>query len=421
MPGSDLASITAAPQYMEGSQAFQGLLGQMPLRNGTIPEHVQSALLATRNPYSSTARTYGGETVSLARNCSHRSLQVAERDVFQILVTEFRAFLALLPLAAIQGTLAGAVARTVAQMVIHPIDTIKTRLQIAHPNPQLKLWHTATSTKSVPVTLLRSRSMVPNYVAWGVKDVYLGLAGAIVGTFPSLMLYFATYETCKRQVHAWQPSWDARLVHLLSRSAGAAASALIRVPGDVLKHNVQAFHYPNIVECARDICSRKGVRGLYKGFGATLVRDVPELVIEFTTYEMLASWFQDARARWGDKVPDLPHSMKHLVLGGAAGAVSAVLTTPLDVVKTSLQVGGADKGIVATAMSVWQERGVVGFTAGMGPRVAQTTVLAALFFCLYEKLKDEMAQRWPAAQPTQPSLVASATPLKTNAAPASRK
>lgn len=73
----------------------------------------------------------------------------------------------------------------------------------------------------------------------GPKDVYRGLTGAVLGTIPTAMLYFTTYEWCKTRLEArGAPS---AVTHLASASAGAVMSAFIRVPTDTIKHRVQAY------------------------------------------------------------------------------------------------------------------------------------------------------------------------------------
>lgn len=81
-------------------------------------------------------------------------------------------------------------------------------------------------------------------VAWagpaGARDLFLGLSGAVGGTLPSAALFFAT-EAAARPALAGLLGCeaDAAPARLLASAAAAAASALIRVPADVLKHRVQ--------------------------------------------------------------------------------------------------------------------------------------------------------------------------------------
>lgn len=36
----------------------------------------------------------------------------------------------------------------------------------------------------------------------GPRDIYLGISGAILGTIPTALLYFSTYEWCKEKLTA---------------------------------------------------------------------------------------------------------------------------------------------------------------------------------------------------------------------------
>lgn len=78
----------------------------------------------------------------------------------------------------------------------------------------------------------------------GPKDVYRGLTGAVLGTIPTAILYFATYEWCKARLEARKA--PSAVTHLASASAGAVMSAFIRVPTDTVKHRVQAYMETNV-------------------------------------------------------------------------------------------------------------------------------------------------------------------------------
>ena len=58
----------------------------------------------------------------------------------------------------------------------------------------------------------------------------------------------------------------------------------------------------------------EGVRGLYHGLLPTLLRDVPEIAIQFTLYERLRKAVQRRRA------VDKLRTWEHLILGGLSGA-----------------------------------------------------------------------------------------------------
>lgn len=80
----------------------------------------------------------------------------------------------------------------------------------------------------------------------GPVDLYRGLSGAILGTIPVALTYFATYEACKGFMEERGASGAA--AHLTSAATGAVVSAFIRVPTDTLKHRAQAYIVPDIFQ-----------------------------------------------------------------------------------------------------------------------------------------------------------------------------
>jgi solute carrier family 25 S-adenosylmethionine transporter 26 len=208
----------------------------------------------------------------------------------------------------------------------------------------------------------------------------------------------------ERQRHA------AAVAHVAAAAAGAAASAVVRVPADVLKHRVQAWLFPDVLSAARAaIAGERGPAGLYAGFGPTLVRDIPEAAISFALYGQLRRWGEEtgvfgrlglgggggggAKAagsgRGHTAAATAVSPLEHMVLGGAAGAFAAAVTTPLDVVKTMVQCSTPDHraGALGTLARILQARGPGALFAGGVPRVAQAAVTSALFFAALERIR----------------------------------
>ncbi|KAB2017243.1 hypothetical protein ES319_D08G148800v1 [Gossypium barbadense] len=78
--------------------------------------------------------------------------------------------------------------------------------------------------------------------------------------------------------------------------------------------------------------------------------------------------------------------------GALAGAISASLTTPLDVMKTRLmtQVHGNKvaaamySGVNATVKQIFKEEGWIGLTSGLGPRVVHSACFSTLGYFAFE-------------------------------------
>uniref|UniRef100_A0A8D2LRS6 Uncharacterized protein n=2 Tax=Varanus komodoensis TaxID=61221 RepID=A0A8D2LRS6_VARKO len=106
---------------------------------------------------------------------------------------------------------------------------------------------------------------------------------------------------------------------------GAAAASSRLPPGHSPPSN-----RPSAIVIARDLLRTQGLAGLYKGLGATLLRDVPFSIIYFPLFANIN--------KLGQESSEEKASFLHSFLSGCgAGSVAAVAVTPLDVLKTRIQ------------------------------------------------------------------------------------
>ncbi|KAL3680422.1 hypothetical protein R1sor_023378 [Riccia sorocarpa] len=277
---------------------------------------------------------------------------------------------------ALNHVYAGTMARTASQVGIHPVDTVKTRLQVRDPPKKLRKWRQNISANAIGVGPVG----IDNWLLKGPGDLFRGVTGAILGTIPNALLYFAAYEASKRKLKKLLPAnWDGP-IHVASASIGTVVASIVRVPADTMKHRVQAYMHSNVFEAFGSILATEGIAGLYRGFWPTLMRDVPEIAIQFGVYEKLRSFATEKR-----KVSKLT-TPEHLLLGAFAGAIAATCTMPLDLVKTRQQCG-VSASIPSIVVSVIHEKGVRGLFTGLGSRVLHVSLMSALFFSLFEYCK----------------------------------
>ncbi|XP_020644731.1 mitochondrial glutamate carrier 2 [Pogona vitticeps] len=132
---------------------------------------------------------------------------------------------------------------------------------------------------------------------------------------------------------------------------------------------------PSATMIAKDLLHTQGLTGLYKGLGATLLRDVPFSIIYFPLFANIN--------KLGQESSEEKASFLHSFLSGfVAGSVAAVAVTPLDVLKTRIQTLkkglGEDtySGIIDCARKVWTHEGPAAFMKGAACRAL---VIAPLF------------------------------------------
>lgn len=102
-------------------------------------------------------------------------------------------------------------------------------------------------------------------------------------------------------------------------------------PMEVLKQRLQIHphRYSGLCDCLRKISNYEGYRAFYRSFPVQLAMNFPFNSTNFIVYEYMR------KNTIGKSDYNL---LSHLISGGTAGGIAAVITTPLDVIKTTLNV-----------------------------------------------------------------------------------
>lgn len=142
------------------------------------------------------------------------------------------------------------------------------------------------------------------------------------------------------------------------------------------------------------IVKEEGIRGLYRGNLAFMLREAPGSALYFGVYEgakiKLNRWFGES-------------SLNPMVAGGIAGVSYTCLTYPFDIIKTRLQCEDKakypehrwvkDGGIVSCAKLMWRTEGMRGFWRGLSPSALRSVLTESVHFFIYEKTKKYYAER----------------------------
>nr|XP_024644172.1 solute carrier family 25 member 47 isoform X2 [Macaca nemestrina] len=91
--------------------------------------------------------------------------------------------------------------------------------------------------------------------------------------------------------------------------------------------------YRGPLHCLATVAREEGLRGLYKGSSALLLRDGHSFATYFLSYAILCERLSPA----GHSQPDV---LGVLVAGGCAGVLAWAVATPMDVIKSRLQADG---------------------------------------------------------------------------------
>jgi solute carrier family 25 iron transporter 28/37 len=121
--------------------------------------------------------------------------------------------------------------------------------------------------------------------------------------------------------------------HHPAQAAICGASAAIghdmfMTPFDTIKQRMQLGHYRGMIDCIHSIFVKEGMRAFYMSLPTTLVMNIPYGSIMMPINESARKLLNPTGAYRLDI---------SMLSGGIAGATAALLTTPLDVIKTRLQ------------------------------------------------------------------------------------
>ena len=221
---------------------------------------------------------------------------------------------------AIQAAIAGALASGSSTALMHPMDTLKTKIQATvGAGPGMKAF-----IKSIPQI--------------GARNLYRGIIPATVGAASGHGFRTATYEVaCKLLAPlTLMPLITEIQIQGFGSGLGTLVGTTVRIPCEVLKQRLQTGQHDNAIEAFKAV-TKNGPRGLFAGTAATLSREVPFYVIGLVAYEKLK------KAATAMKRKDLT-AWETIGLGGLSGAIAAAATTPADVLKTRAMTGASPAG-----------------------------------------------------------------------------
>ena len=161
---------------------------------------------------------------------------------------------------------------------------------------------------------------------------------------------------------------------------------------DTVITRMQSATYTTIYKNANGSIKRSLFRGLYQGFGPTLIASVPGSTAFFGTYEASKAALETAR-KAGYIPAVLPQSFCHVLSSAAAELVAAAIANPAEVLKQNAQVAkGAGREVSFQILKQFYQRPST-LWAGYTALVASHMPGICLTFGLYESLKEDLLQR----------------------------
>ncbi|KAG0465050.1 hypothetical protein HPP92_019214 [Vanilla planifolia] len=266
----------------------------------------------------------------------------------------------------LKSALAGGLASALSTSIMYPIDTMKTRVQ---------------------ASALSSPKLTSKLSQIGIRGLYRGSIPAVLGQFSSHGLRTGIFEASKLILINVAPTLPDIQVQSTASFCSTFLGTAVRIPCEVLKQRLQAGLFDNVGEAIVGTLQQDGLRGFFRGTGATLCREVPFYVAGMSLYAEAKKAAQTLLKR--ELEP-----WETVAVGALSGGLAAVVTNPFDVMKTRMMTApqGQPVSMQMVALSVLQQEGLLGFFKGALPRFFWIAPLGAMNFAGYEIAKKAMVE-----------------------------
>ncbi|KAF8039008.1 hypothetical protein BT93_B1527 [Corymbia citriodora subsp. variegata] len=284
----------------------------------------------------------------------------------------------------------GAVLFTAQSALLHPAAVVKTRIQVAGSG----------------VSQMRGMVVFKHILRNdGIPGVYRGFGTSAVGSLPGRVLALTSLEVSKDMTLRYMERFDmpeATRVGVANGVAGMLSnlvSCVYYVPLDVICQRLMVQGLPGTASCngpfdvVRKVMKVEGVCGIYRGFGLTALTQSPASALWWGAYGAAQHVIWRSLG-YEDEMEKPSHAEMMTVQATAgllAGACSSIITTPVDTVKTRLQVmdnfSGGRPSVFNTAKTLLKEDGWWGFYRGFGPRFLSMSLYGTTMIVTYELIK----------------------------------
>jgi solute carrier family 25 protein 44 len=269
----------------------------------------------------------------------------------------------------------------------------------------------------------------------GVRGFYRGFGTSLMGTIPARALYMTALEITKSSVGTATVRLgcsDTTATAIANAAAGlssAMAAQLVWTPIDVVSQRLMVqdcnassikssknmipcsspCRYVNGIDGFRKILNADGPRGLYRGFGISILTYAPSNAVWWASYSVAhrlvwgcigcyANKKDENAVNGGGGCGYRPGSKEMVAVQGVCAAmasgVSAMITMPLDTIKTRLQVLDREENgrtrpltVMQTVRNLVKEGGFAACYRGLGPRWVSMSMSATTMITTYEFLK----------------------------------
>ncbi|MEN2499220.1 MAG: hypothetical protein MHMPM18_003453 [Marteilia pararefringens] len=234
----------------------------------------------------------------------------------------------------LKAIIAGGITGGVEICITYPTEYVKTQLQLSHKG-------LATVNYNGLLDCISQ-----TFAKGGIAGFYRGLSVLLYGSIPKSAVRFSSFEYAKQKSEI-DGKFSNQSKLLSGLFAGFCEAVLVVTPMETLKvkfiadQNQKIPKYKGFFSGCATILSNEGISQVYKGLFPTILKQGTNQMVRFFVMENLKDLYKERKRQknGGDEFIYIPKLWIGL-FGGTAGAASVLFNTPVDVVKTKMQVIG---------------------------------------------------------------------------------
>ena len=243
----------------------------------------------------------------------------------------------------------------------------------------------------------------------GVLSLWRGTLPSVIRTGLGSALYFsglnglrrylATVPTFQQKYRNGTPMNTKRsstlpqlskTANLVSGAGARAAAGWVLMPITVMKVRYESslYSYKSLIGAGTEIWRREGMRGFFKGAGATAARDAPYAGLYVVVYEEAKRGLGSiAGGGAGEGMTSSRAGAINFTASVLAAGIATTATNPFDAVKTRLQLKPENyTNMVSAARDMVKLEGWRSLMDGLGLRMGRKAASSALAWTVYEEL-----------------------------------
>ncbi|KAL4245760.1 mitochondrial carrier family protein [Abortiporus biennis] len=295
-------------------------------------------------------------------------------------------------------SLAGSLAGIIAITATYPLIFISTRAAVEVKSED-------KSTFQAVVDILKRE---------GIHGLYSGLSSSMLGVAVSNGIYYYFYERSKGVILKSRAGGKglSTLESMLIGAIAGSATTIISNPIWVIQtaqavrtmnssdttEPKQSIKKLNMIETLNHILRKDGIGAFWRGIGPALVL-VINPIVQYTIFEQLKNFLVKRRleklraANPGVAVAAaILSDWDYFFLGAFSKLIATSATYPYIVAKSRLQAGHKHGSSLECLFNIVENEGIGGLYKGIGSKLTQSVLTAAILFACQKKIYDMTKQ-----------------------------